>query len=731
MFWVYTALGKEKYKCETEFFCKIEEGDSIQANVEVIRNSRGEPSLMKLTQLPYICPATDKDSIVRCWITIIYNKRKQNNKIKGFGNTKAMKWFSKIAEQARSSSNVDKYVKDYHRDMKNAGGKVKGVEDSVLVAAYMSELAGMWCQIEDTRILDLLTFEDIITEGQVKIILYYWHRQRNIRRLWMFGLYTKDIKLVDRPWEEIYECCITNPYKLVQLEMEKCRRINSIQNKKATPVELFCAKVARRIYSNQSNNAWVCTPIENIGAEFPELATNPEYLQGLVKDYGVKTLYGGMYLEKPFMVEEYVANWLFDLIKKEPIDAEDAIFSSPHLSDQQRIAVQGALSNWICVINGGAGTGKTKTIGQILHNLDSQDVKYQVVSFTGKAVSHIKKALMRDNPMTMDKAIATSSRIEEFDVLIVDETSMVTIELMYRFKKAFPFDFRVVFVGDQNQLQPINWGALFNQVLETQMVPVFTLTKNYRADVIGVDCGIVDNSRRIIECSQTMNNFVFSDKTNFCIIPGNEAQVHDVLSGMRSQNENKNSVTILTPKNKYLPRLNKHFQNVFIPGARSVTDSQGIQWRIGDRVMMKQNDYDINIMNGEEGEVTDITDLEIYVTFADGAQHDFKLDIPQKSFEFDYSREQERTCKDIQHSGAMTIHKSQGSEWDCVIIYIPEDSSRGNFLNLKLLYTAITRARKMCILVGDRYVFESIASRHPSIRNDNLANRIRDLANNS
>lgn len=747
MFWVRTAIKGKKYKCTTNFFCKVAVGDSIQAVVEVIRNATVNKSnkknddptkdiaQLRLVQMPYICPATDKDSIIRCLTGIINSKKMKP----GFGNTKAHKWFGKLAEQARESENRNKYISDHYRDTSviNSGASTSTeteVKDSVLVSAYLSELAGMWCQTEDTRILDLLVFEGIITEKQVKVILYQWHKDRNIRRLWMFGLYTKEIKSLNMPWEEIYECCITNPYRLVAIKMDKCEEINRIQGKTGTPTQIYCGKIARRIYGNQENRAWVCTPITNMAQEFPDLGN---HLQEMVDDYGVKSKFGGLYLDYPYKVEETVSRWLYDLIRMPPIESEDAIFSSKHLSDEQRTAVQGAMENWICVINGGAGSGKTKTIGQILHNLEVKEIRYQVCSFTGKAVSHIRRALRRDNPATMDKLISTASRVPEFDVLIIDETSMVTIELLYRFIMAFEFQFRVVFVGDQNQLQPIGWGALFTELLQTGMVPTFTLTKNYRADVVGIDCGIVDNSRRIIECSLNGQHFMFSNKANFSIVPGDSSQVYDILDVFRKQNHTKNDVTVLCPFNKSLHELNRYFQQVFLPDARSVVDTgyssfkfhrSPTEWRIGDRVMMMENDYDINIMNGEEGEVTDIDDEQIFVTFEDGAQHGFKLAIPDKEWDNDYSRDRERTCKDIQHAGAMTIHKSQGSEWDYIIVYVPNDSSKGNFLNRNLLYTAITRARKMCIIIGDHLLLETIANRSPSERNENLANRIRELA---
>src|SRR6185503_19555753 len=113
-------------------------------------------------------------------------------------------------------------------------------------------------------------------------------------------------------------------------------------------------------------------------------------------------------------------------------------------------------------------------------NLELREESYMVGSFTGKAVARLQEVMKSRVAMTLDRMIAKASSIPPFKVLFVDEKSMVTTELMYRFQRAFPGKFRIICVGDEHQLQPIGWGSLMKQLLACKRIPTYTLTLNQR-----------------------------------------------------------------------------------------------------------------------------------------------------------------------------------------------------------------------------------------------------------
>jgi len=405
-------------------------------------------------------------------------------------------------------------------------------------------------------------------------------------------------------------------------------------------------------------------------------------------------------------------------------------------------------------------THNTVVLSQIMHNLELRGVSYAVCSFTGKAVSRIREVTKKRNPATIHRLIANartnkvdrkSTRYEkeeplgEYDHIIIDETSMVTTELMYDFVQAYPTVKKWTLVGDVNQLPPIGWGSFFQQLLKSETVPTYRLTTNYRVYTTdGGRDGIILNANAIIS-HDPVHPFEFVETDNFNIIEGPIDRVFDIVKGCFSSGIKADQIVILCPYNRPLATLNSVFQDIYNIGARYVIDKRGTKWIIGDRVMLTENDREIGVMNGETGIIRDITADGILVDFGQPGSHVFLLEGKSEDINYeqgktftygnrgkmadmikdgDEGEETERTVMKLQIAYAISIDKSQGSEWDFVIVYIDEFNT-GSFLNRNRIYTALTRGKRaVWSVVSDIECYNIAAVKAAPYRCENLTKRL-------
>lgn len=410
------------------------------------------------------------------------------------------------------------------------------------------------------------------------------------------------------------------------------------------------------------------------------------------------------------------------------------------LSDEQKAAIKGALNSQISLIKGGAGTGKTTIIAELIHNLQLLNISFVVASFTGKAVARIREVTKQKKPATLHRLIA--KKVDPFQFAIIDESSMVTSELFYMFGEAYKWNFRCVLIGDDEQLQPIGWGSLFAQLIVSKKIPTFSLNKNYRTDIILDDTsdvnGIMINATAIREYGRSLKEvgensvgsyyppFNLVSSLNFCLMEGRIENVYDIVRSLYSHGVDCDKITVITPYNRFLKELNLTVQQIYHDEAETITDSAGTLFKVGDRVMFTVNCYEYNIMNGEEGRIVDTGDDIIIVEFGDKIRHIFKtkFDKVEEIVDEENFEKVELTTKLLIHSFALTIHKSQGSEWEYVVFFMPVENNSSGFLNRNLIYTGITRARKAIWCVGDITALNSAAIRSPPYRCDNLAKRL-------
>jgi len=274
---------------------------------------------------------------------------------------------------------------------------------------------------------------------------------------------------------------------------------------------------------------------------------------------------------------------------------------------------------------------------------------------------------------------------------------------------------------------------MFEQVIKSRIVPIYNLMTCHRTQPNdnGNENGILLNANNIVECNESDYNgppFIFEETSSFQILEGEMGVIKELVTVLKQNGISNDKIVIICPYNKYLTDINKMCQDIYNDMNRSVRDQNGILYRLDDRVMMTQNNYKHKLMNGDEGRITDLTNQHIIVTFKNEETSTFLLNYDSnttQSFDLDESTDKsdELNTGMLIHSFAVSIHRYQGSESDYVIIYFPK-SSGGRFLNRNLLYTAITRGKKIVWMVGDYDTMINAATTAPPYRCDNLAERL-------
>jgi hypothetical protein len=636
-----------------------------------------------------------------------------------------------------------KYVRGWSRsraqEMYASLVRICGTEQKV--DEYLSKLSEQWVQETDDSLLT--QFADLLNPKSMAALLSSWYEEYDRRRLLLLGLNREEINACEAVgWScySLYGACLSNPFQVYPLSFSKCRVLLERMKRTADPQDMECGEIIRRIYDHVVRRGWTCTPAKFLVQDFPHLPRVGAYLKD---NYDIHIDMGGIYLDHYYQVETRVAEYLSRLVLMDnessavrgggdtlPIEFRniDGDEESP-ISPDQRTAIEGALKHHLSIITGGAGTGKTTAIREMVYNLERRGISYAICAFTGKAVARLRQVLQNPTPMTLHLKIK-QQKSARFEHLIIDEASMLEMSLFLRFVDCFRFPYKITLVGDVHQLPPIHWGSLFSQCIESKVIPTFYLTQNHRVyQVQGEQDGILLNAHKIIR-NTTTSPIRFYPTDNFTLLKGNMKHVVAIAKCFHSQGFSPYEITVITPYNRDLNIINKSFQELYHGGQTYVEDPQRRKWYVGDRVMMTKNDYEINVMNGEEGRVIRLLEKAVVVSFGPGRDYEFPLAPKFKKNTHGKVLKQEKSVQYLVHSYAVTTHKGQGSEWNYVLMYLPpagdgEGRSSSSFINKNLLYTSITRAKRAFYFVGDVELFRSSTAISLPFRAEKLAARLR------
>lgn len=551
---------------------------------------------------------------------------------------------------------------------------------------------------------------------QSEKFLFWWRSRFTLRRLYLLGLTKKEIRectersLKAYTWEpsELHRQLTINPYRVEKVPLEKALQIVRRYFLRLPPEYAECGKIIRHIDQGEEKG-WSCYPMYMLSKIFPKLF---EY-QTILKDvFRCRIRYNFIYLPHQAETEDILTSFL----KSVPLSPT---FPNPEtkrkLSPQQFEAVTLALNNSVSIITGSGGTGKTTTLAQLCQELEFREISYIVAAFTGKAVVRIKQILQRHSRiMTLHMLL---NRKIEAEVLIVDEASQVDNWLLASVIKKMKTLQSIVFVGDPRQLQSFN-GDLLNQMIACGKIPRIELTEDHRRKTNG---SLFQNMRHLAENQPEL--FEWGEDCHFI-----EGRIPELLSLVRTlaQGKTGKEITVICPYNKVNDELNQYLQDIFLPSfALSWEDSFGKTWKVGARVMLLNNFYDIGVMNGEEGEIRSVGPEHLEVLFGEK-----EVKIPTFLPQNIESEDSERiiSTKALSLSWAITPDKGQGSQWDSVVCYFPFEGRNLGFLHKKRGYTAMARASKELFVIADsesqvRQMFIT----EPGVRYDNLSRRLQGI----
>lgn len=396
-------------------------------------------------------------------------------------------------------------------------------------------------------------------------------------------------------------------------------------------------------------------------------------------------------------------------------------------SKEQEIAIKEAFNNMLLVITGGPGTGKTTIIKAICNILNENNLKFNLAAPTGRAAKRMQEST-ENVAFTIHRLIGIKpeSPIPEFneentldcDYVILDEASMIDIKLMDKLLKALSSKTALILVGDHNQLPSVGAGNVLKDILDTDIKAV-KLKKIFRQ---AKESNIVVNAHKINDGLYPILNQ--KNKDFFFINSNSKKFQNDLLDLVKNRLPNYykldpiNDIQILAPSKKSLwgiVNINDLCQKELNKNPNSIKINNRI-FKLGDKVMQVRNNYELESLNPDDfddgvynGDIGRIIDIDknmesLKVEFYDGNIVSYKKE----------------DVKDLDLSYAITIHKSQGSEFDCVLIPMMQASFM--LLNRNLLYTAITRAKKLVILLGEKKILKQM------VRNNNESKRLTNLS---
>ena len=443
-----------------------------------------------------------------------------------------------------------------------------------------------------------------------------------------------------------------------------------------------------------------------------------------------------VYLPKLYFAEIELAKKLQDLLRgKHPcpkVNFSKALEwvqkqAGIALATAQREALKTAVESKVMVITGGPGVGKTTLVNSVLMVLKAKKMRVALCAPTGRAAKRMAETtgmeaktihrMLQYNPGTGGFVHRADNPLE-CDVLIVDESSMIDVVLASQLFDAVPLHAAVVIVGDADQLPSVGPGRVLQDIIQSKTIPVGHLNEVFRQAA----------SSRIITNAHLINQgkapeFPQEGEMSDCyFVEADEPDKAVTLIGklIRRSIPEKfkfnplDDIQLLTPMQKGelgARNLNQMLQQLLNPRGEEV-ERFGVIYREGDKVMQTENDYDKEVYNGDIGRIVKI----------DSEACELAVDYDGRRVIYDF-----RELDELTLSYAITIHKSQGSEYPCVVI--PLHTQHFVLLQRSLIYTALTRGRKLVILVGTKKALNLAVSRSESReRTTTLAERLRSYA---
>ena len=451
------------------------------------------------------------------------------------------------------------------------------------------------------------------------------------------------------------------------------------------------------------------------------------------------------YLKEFYNDETYIADKIKILLDRE-LDSYDnfatklnnleGLFEIKYNS-KQKLAIEKALCNNLLIINGGPGTGKTTIIKAIvamyqdIHNLSYESLCEEVALLapTGRASKRMSEATLMP-ALTIHRFLKWDKESNTFNVneynkdysklIIVDEVSMIDLNLLASLLKGLTNDIKIVLVGDYNQLPSVGPGNVLKDLIESDIIDVIELDTLYRQS----EDSYINKLASEIKSNELTN--YLETKNDYTFLECSSDHIKDVLNNTCSKIKEKGidykNVQVMAPMyngENGIDNLNKHLQEIFNPSDNEKTEIKvgDVIFREKDKILQLENMPEENVYNGDVG----IIDYIIPAHSSESKKNEIYVDYDGTVVKYlpkDFGK--------IKHAFIISIHKSQGSEFDIVII--PMTMSYRRMLYRKLIYTAITRAKEKLIIIGeDRAFVYSVNNNYERLRKTNLKYRLTNM----
>lgn len=414
-----------------------------------------------------------------------------------------------------------------------------------------------------------------------------------------------------------------------------------------------------------------------------------------------------VYTPEAYEEEESIANRIREMAAMKPLAVKthvqlflDRWQDSCHfeLADKQREAVEKSLQSGMTVITGGPGTGKTTVVQTIIRLAEQEGLRILLCAPTGRAAKRLAETTQR-KAKTIHRLLIPDGhvgKVQSFeynetkllpaDLVIVDEVSMLDMEMMYHLLNALRPQCRCILVGDADQLPSVGAGAVLHDVIASEMVPVVRLDTIFRQKEGGrivTNAHLINNGRLPVVNEDLEFRFVEIETE-----ADGATQISALYRSEVQETGDEFAVQVLSPMYKDpcgVDNLNQLIQERLNPPVVGKGELKGrhMIFRVGDKVMQKHNDYEKGVFNGDIGQIFAVQHDMVYVRYPE-------QDVKYEGAEID----------EITLAYAITVHKSQGSEYHTVIMALV--NSHSIMLQRNLFYTAVTRAKRKVILVGTK-----------------------------
>jgi len=701
-FRILTLKSRKYYDCFASFNLPLREGDRIVGNGVLERS--GEKDIVRLAEVPTVTFDESKDGVIR---TLLMN-------VKGMNSSKAKDLYEWVEKRIVAAGSEP------------AAASAEPADTPTTVIAWLDATADQLCRehIANIEVELQLAFPQL----EIPKFLKWWHYNSSVRRLYLLGLSPKEVKRFYMAYDKAYAILLDNPYLMTSLPLERADTIAKITKRNLPPAQRRCGEIARQLLAHVEDRQWSCTPLRVLYNEVPDAQAHLVELQRALfpqrdaegylapRGYGCVIEYDAIYLHYQHKVESEFAAMILERVgvceeRREPHFRTEGLQPSA----SQREAVDMALNNYVSIMYGEAGKGKSSAFRMIADNLDLYKEDFIIVSFTGKAVSRAKEVTGRKCAYTIHRSL--SMELGDTETTLVDESSMVETPLMYSFLKAHPEIRRIVFTGDPYQLLTLSWGSMFTQLLKAGTIPMIELREQHRQQ-IGVEGDVLyDNLQRILARAPVQAG----DNFHLC-----EGGFGELLRVVNEMNDYGKKFIIISPVNRVLNDVNLKVRDIVNPDGLKVVEPRGMEWRKGDTAMVLENLYSLGLYNGSVLTICDVYDDAIQLQNEDGKYKiPFQAPEPPAGQELD-ERDAPVSTKSLTLAYAMSTHKVQGSETDVAIVYIPEGVNASGFFCNNLVYTATSRAKKEVFIVGNIREYQAAIYKDPCIRHENLYRRLQE-----